>query len=199
MFVTAKKFLFQERFRAAPSFFLSRKLIYGVSPQTYKDLKVHKAVDCGNETFPVKVLSFEVLSVNGSLVFSGQISILEDRLPMNLEFEISVTRCNLDRTGCVFFDRKIYPKVCEKMSTNTSTAYRVVSGIKPPLQCPIKRGLYELDNRSRYTLNLINFIPEGNLWRGRILFFEKKGVKRYRPIACAEYEVSIATKSHRTK
>lgn len=175
------------------------ELIYRDSLQTYKDLKVHKAVDCGNETFPVKVTGFRADSVNQSLSFSGQINVLEERLPSNMEFEISMTRCNLDKTGCVFFDRIIFPKLCEKMETRTSVAYQIVSGIKPALTCPIKRGQYELEHCSKASRRMIQLLPEGSLWRGRVVFFEKKGVKRFRPIACAEYELSIASKTHRPK
>lgn len=199
MFVTGKNVLFQERFRAAQPFLLTRKLIYRVSLQTYKDLKIHKAADCGNETLPVKVIRFQVKSVNRNLVFSGTISVQEDRLPLNLEFEVSATRCNLDKTGCVLFNQSILSKFCEKLNTETSTVHQIMTGFKPALQCPIKRDVYEFENQSKITMNMVNFLPEGNLWRCRILVFEKKGRKRLRPLACAEYEVSIVTKSHRPK
>lgn len=198
MFVRAKNFLFQERFRASPSFF-NHELIYRDSLQTYKELKVHKATDCGNETFPVKVTGFKAGTVNQSLVFSGQINVLEDRLPMNIEFEVSMTRCNLDKTGCAFFDRKSFPKLCEKMGLRTSVQYQIVNGIKPALQCPIKKGQYELNHNSRQSQMMIQILPEGSLWRGRVAFFEKKGMKRFRPLVCVEYELSIITKSHRSK
>lgn len=173
------------------------ELINSVFLQTYKDLTVHKAVDCGNATFPVKVVDFRAESVNKTLVFSGKINVLEERLPMNIEFELSMTRCNLDKTGCTFFDRKILPKLCEKMGTKTSFAYQIVNGIKPTPQCPIKRGQYDLDHNSKFSQQMIQLLPEGSLWRGRVVFFEKKGVKRFRALACAEYEVSITMKSHR--
>lgn len=137
--------------------------------------------------------------VNGSLCFNGKIHILE-LMPMNIELELGLTRCNLDKTGCNAFDKMIFPRVCEKMGTKTSVAYKITKGITPTPKCPFTVGVYELTNNSSMSLDIFKLIPlDGYSWKLQCAFFEKKGPKRVRPIACVEYEVSIVNKSRRPK
>lgn len=72
------------------------------------------------------------------MFLSGKIEITA-KLPMSIEVELTVLRCNLDTTDCVFFDRMSFSRICEKMKTKTSVAYKTISGIYPSPRCPIAK------------------------------------------------------------
>lgn len=168
--------------------------------QTYKDFKVQRSIDCQpkNETYPVKVTNMTGMCVNETINFNGKIEILED-LPTKIEVEASLTRCNLDSSGCSFFDKMIISKICEKMQTKTSISYKIAQGIRPIPTCPIVKNSYEMID-SKISLDMFKLLPlEGFLWRCRYIFYEKNGPKRVRPLACVEYEVAVVTKVRRPK
>lgn len=170
-------------------------------PQTYKDFQVQRSIDCQpvNETYPVKVSDMRVTSVNESMVFYGKVEITED-LPMKIEAELKLIRCNIDGSGCTFFDRIILSKICEKMSVKTSIAYKIIRGVHPALTCPISKNTYEIMNESKFSLDIFKLLPlEGYLWRTRYIFYEKNGTKRTRPLACVECDVAVVTRTRRTK
>lgn len=170
-------------------------------PQTYKDFRVQRSIDCQpeNETYPVKVLDMRVINVNDTLFLNGKIEVLEN-LPTNIELELKLTRCNLDTSGCTFFDKMFFARMCEKMMIKTSFAYKVVQGIHPVLSCPIPKNTYELMNDSKFSLDIFKMLPlEGFLWRTRYIFYEKNGPKKVRPLACVEFDVAVVTKARRTK
>lgn len=170
--------------------------------QTYsKDYRVQKAIDCQpeNVTYPVKASNMKAVNANDTMYMSGTIEVLRE-LPMNVELEISLTRCNLDRSGCFFFDKFIFSRICEKMKTKTSIASRIVNGMHPAFQCPIAVGTYAMMNDSKFIIDVFKMLPlEDYLWRSRFVFHEKSGNKRIRPLGCMEYEVAIFSKPHRTK
>lgn len=166
------------------------------SLQTYKDFTVQKASDCtpSNERFSAKLSNLEVSASNDSFLFSGNIEIFE-KLPMNMEVEISITRCNLDGSGCAFFDKIAYSRICEKMNAKTSVAYKIANGIFPHPECPVSVGSYTMLNDSKYSFEMFKSLPvEGYLWRTRNTFFEKKGNKRVKKLACIEYDVAVMNK-----
>lgn len=140
-----------------------------------------------------------VISANDTVYFNGKIDILED-LPLKIEMEVSLTRCNLDSSGCIFFDKMIFVRICEKMEVKTSIAYKLVQGIHPLPTCPIKKNRYEMMNDAKFSLDLFKLIPlEGFMWRSKYMFYEKNGPKRVRPLACVECEVVIVTKTRRPR
>lgn len=167
----------------------------------YKDFRVQNAVDCqpSNETYPARVSGMKGVIVNGTFLFNGKI-ILSEVMPMNIEIEMALTRCNLDKTGCNFFSRLYFPRLCEKISVKTSLAYKIVKGINPAPSCPFAVGEYELTNNSTLSLDIFKTLPlEGFLWKLRFIFHEKKGSKRIRATGCIEYEVAVVKKTHRKK
>lgn len=175
------------------SFFLSLPL------QTYKDFKVQRAGDCQpeNGTYPVRLTDMKAITTNDTVLLSGRMEILEE-LPMNIEMELTLTRCNLDRTGCFFFDKLIFSRICEKMKTKTSVAWKIISGIRPSPSCPIAIGNYEMMNDSKFSIEMFKYLPlEGYLWRTRYTFYEKSGLKRIRPLSCLESETAVVIMSHR--
>lgn len=137
--------------------------------------------------------------VNGAFVFNGKIKITQT-MPMNIELEMALTRCNTDSTGCSFFDRRYFPRLCDKISVKTSVAYKIVNGIRPPPRCPFHIGEYEFTNNSTLSMELFKSLPlEGFLWKMRCIFHEKKGAKRIKTLACVEYGILIVNKTRRPK
>lgn len=135
-----------------------------------------------------------MFKANGSVLTSGRL-VVSEQLPMNLEYEISIIRCNVDSTGCAFYHKFIFPKICEKLETKTSMAYKLVRGITPRPHCPLPAGIYSITNNSTFLLNQVFMLQiEGYMWRMRHMFHEKKGQKRVRPLACVELDVIINRK-----
>lgn len=171
------------------------------SLQTYKDFTVQKSTDCtpANETYDVRFTALKVTTVDDTMFFSGIIDILV-KLPMNIELEIAITRCNLDGTGGSPFDKIIIPRMCETMNTNTSAAFKMINGIHPHPACPISAGTYVLNNESKFTFGFFRALPmEGYLWQTRTVFHEKKGRKRIRKLACLVYDVAVVNKVRRPR
>lgn len=140
-----------------------------------------------------------VTSANDSMLFHGKMEVFED-LPMKIEAELKLTRCNLDGSGCVHFEKLIFAKICEKMSVKTSVAYKLTLGVHPTPSCPIAKNTYEVTSDSQFSLDIFRLLPlEGFLWRTRYFFYEKSGAKRVRPLACVESDVAIVTRTRRTK
>lgn len=138
---------------------------------------------------------FNVVGANEALSLSGDI-IISERLPMNIEIELSFTSCSLDRVRCTSLKKISVPKICEKMATNTSIAYRLTRGILPTLKCPIAAGTYHLMMTKNISL-VVSLLPlEAYLFVIRAEAFEKNSRKRVRPLACAEFDVSIPHKSN---
>lgn len=197
--LVAAKNCFSFAVRAFLNFWLHR--MFFRSLQTYKDFTVQKAADCTpiNETTVVKVSNLKVSFQNEALIITGTIEIKET-LPMNMEMEIAITRCNIDGTGCSFFDKIMYPRICEKMNVKTSVAYKIASGLNPRPQCPVPVGIYEMRNGTNFSLQIFRSMPlEGYLWLTRNTFFEKKANKRLKKLACLGYDVAIVNKVRRTK
>lgn len=171
------------------------------SLQTYKDFAVQKSGDCTpkNETYSVRFTTLKVTTVDDTMFFKGVIDVSE-RLPANMELEAIITRCNLDGSGCSPFDKIVVSRICEKMSTNTSVAYRIIDGIHPHPVCPIFPGAYELNNESKFSFGIFRAMPlEGYLWRTRSVFHEKQGTKRLKKLACLEYDVAVVNKVRRPR
>lgn len=159
-----------------------------------------KSIDCqpANETYPVKVSDMRALYQNDTIFLNGKIEILEV-MPMNIEMEMTVMRCNLDLTGCYLFEKIVFSRICEKMKIKTSIAFKILSGIHPAPHCPIAKGTYEMMNDSKFSMETFKILPlEGYLWNSRNVFYEKIGAKRVRSLACLEYDITVNV-AHRTK
>lgn len=173
--------------------------------QTNKDFNVRfeKAFDCQpkNETYPTKVSDLKGFITNEGLLVNGKIEILSDKMPMNIELELALTRCNLDsKTGCFAFEKITFSRICEKMMTKTSLAYTIGQTIVPTPHCPFSPGIYHLTNSSSFSLTTFRMIPlSGYFWRVRCKFYEKSGVKRVKTISCVEIDLSFPVKSNRGK
>lgn len=140
-----------------------------------------------------------VISENGSMKFHGKMEIREN-LPMKIEAELKLTKCNLDGSGCIHFEKLIFSKFCEKLSVKTSVAYKLTMGVHPRPTCPIAKNTYVITNDTNFPLEIFRLLPlEGFLWRMRYFIYEKKGGKRVRPLACVECETAVITKTRRTK
>lgn len=172
-----------------------------LSLQTYKDFKVQRSIDCQpeNETYPVKVSEMKIVNANGSIFLSGKIEVLED-LPMKIDMEFQLTRCNLDSTGCVLFSKAVFARLCDKIEVKTSLTYKITRGIHPTLTCPIKKNSYDMMNDSSFNMDMFKSLPlEGFLWRSRYMFYEKNGSKRVRTLVCVESDVAFMNKTRRPK
>lgn len=169
--------------------------------QTYKDFRVQRSIDCQpkNETYPVKMSDMKILSVNDTIFFSGKIEVLED-LPTKIDLEIQLIRCNLDSSGCIFFSKTVFSRICEKIEVKTSLTYKITRGISPTPTCPVKKNTYELMNDANINLDMFRTLPlEGFMWRSRYMFYEKNGLKRSRALACVENDIAVINKTRRPK
>ncbi|KAG5674738.1 hypothetical protein PVAND_004689 [Polypedilum vanderplanki] len=155
------------------------------------DFKILRSIECQTDgkKIPVHFEELRVSKENNALTTYGRM-LVNEQLPMNLEYEISITRCNLDSSGCIFFHKVSFPKICEKVEAKTSVAYEIARGIFPRPHCPISAGTYEIKNNSTFLLNQFILLPvDGFLWQTKHIFYEKKNLKRVRLLACIEFEL----------
>lgn len=166
--------------------------------QRSKDYKFlfEKAFDCQpvNETYPLRVSDMKGFPGIQSFYINGKIEVLS-KMPRNIELELGLTRCNIDKTGCHTFEKMAFPRICEKLTTKTSIAYRIRQAIVPNPNCPFDLGTYYFTNSSSFSLNTFRMIPlDGYFWKLQCKFHEKNGFKRIKTIACLEIDVSFPTK-----
>lgn len=167
--------------------------------QTNKDFnfRFERAFDCqpDNETYPARVSMNGYATVNQTFHISGTIHV-SDKMPMNLELEVSLKRCSIDKTGCRSFGKFVFSRLCEKLTISTSIAYKIAQAVVPTPICPFAQRDYEISNGTSYTLNFMNMIPlDGYYWKLHCMFYEKKGVKRIKTISCVQMDVSFSSKS----
>lgn len=147
----------------------------------------------------MRFIDFRVAVLNGSFLFEGEVKISEV-MPMNIEVEMGLTRCNVDKTGCIFFHKVYFPRICEKLNVKTSAAYSIIKGVKPKANCPFPAAEYKLSNDSSLSLDMFKLLPiDGYYWKLRVIFHEKKGAKHVRKLGCVEYGVAIVNKTRRPK
>ncbi len=68
----------------------------------------------------------------------GYIKIDED-ISENLELDLNVTRCDVDKKNCEHFERLIFSSVCGKLGSAGMFGAGFVKGMSPPLTCPLKK------------------------------------------------------------
>lgn len=170
------------------------------SLQNLQDIRILKSDDCtpANVKYPVKIENLNVeFSKYDTFLANGHVMIFE-QLPVNIELDISLTRCNFDYTGCSKFGSIKFPRICEKSTVKTSVAYQIATSIKPTPRCPVQPGNYEIKTNSKFLLDTFLSLPtDGYLWKAILIFYEKRGLKRVRPIACLNAD--LIANSKRTK
>jgi hypothetical protein len=168
--------------------------------QTSKDIQILRSNDCtpSDKIYPAKIENLEIsFSKYDTFLATGRL-IITEKLPMNIELDVSLTRCNLDNTGCNRYGAINFPRICEKSTVKTSIAYQIANGIHPVPKCPIQPGIYEIQNDSKFLLNTFLSLPtDGYLWKTKLIFYEKRGLKRVRPLAC--FSADLISNSKRTK
>jgi len=168
--------------------------------QNLQDIQILRSEDCtpNDKKYPARIENLEIkFSKNDSFLATGQL-LITDKLPMNIELDVSLTRCNLDQTGCLKYGSINYPRICEKSSVKTSVAYQIASGIHPIPKCPVQPGIYEIKNDSKFLLHTFLSLPtDGYLWKAKLIFYEKRGLKRVRPLACFSFD--LISNSKRTR
>lgn len=150
-----------------------------------------------NNSFnPLRLRKLTLDRSQDSVKVTGRIEVIES-LPMNIEVEISVTRCALDGHGCYSFQKLKFPKICEKMKTETSFSYKIVQGVSPQPQCPVKLGWYNMSYGSIIPFDFLRILPlEGFNWKLKIVGFEKNRTKRVRSLCCVNVQIQVERKEN---
>jgi len=96
--------------------------------------------------------------------FSGNL-IVNEEIKGSFDLETSSKRCSLDLSDCEQYGKGKYQNMCSVLNDQNSWYSTVLSGIKPPLKCPIKPGNYSLNDAS-LNMGLFKLMPmEGYIWR----------------------------------
>jgi hypothetical protein len=147
--------------------------------------------DCApvNSTYALKTRVLKVDYLNDSFDVEGQFEVLQV-LPMNAEFEISLSKCRVDGRGCFKLPKVVYPRICSKLETSTSFFYVVMEGIKPRPHCPVQIGTYELMMHTK--IDILKYISmDDSIWKIEMIGIEKKASKIIRSFTCLHLEIQI--------
>jgi hypothetical protein len=156
-------------------------------------------VDCtptNNSYNPLRLRELSVDRAQDSVKVSGRIEVIES-LPISIEVEISVTRCALDGRGCYSFQKLKFPRICEKMKTETSFSFKIVQGVSPTPHCPIAPGWYNMSYGSTVPFDFLKILPlEGFNWKLKLVGFEKNKAKRVRSLCCVNVQIQVERKEN---
>lgn len=110
-------------------------------------ITIDKCQQCSNKKNPFKIdfsnLSFS--SFNNTVSFNGTFLVLED-IHGIMNMELVSTRCTMQHKQCEKFSKLKFDDVCGNFFRNKILGDRFVSGVKPTLECPFKKGVYQTKN-----------------------------------------------------
>lgn len=139
--------------------------------------------------------SLEVKRRNSSYLTDGQFEIFEDIPMMNIEFNLILKKCDLDREVCSEFGQYAFKDICHEALIEESIISRYFSKLKPHIAgCPVDKGIYNLTGETILKSEFIMSLPiEGCRWKVQLSGNAIDGDKLIRKLFCFSYDL-FATK-----
>lgn len=144
-------------------------------------------------------VQLELPSTNINVVtFSGSVNISKE-IKGDMELIIEANRCSLDRKTCEKYPGATVHRICKKFDEKNTFYSSFFENIKPAFKCPIKPGLYTVD-QTKLDLNAISMLPlDGYLW---VVTFKMltadAGNKRKQTAMCLNSEIKVLRTSIRS-
>ncbi|XP_055298723.1 uncharacterized protein LOC129566650 [Sitodiplosis mosellana] len=159
-----------------------------------KDLKVENIKQCPiDEDSPIVIDVFDITQPERQkYALNATIRILSD-IDNHIYFKMNLTKCSFSRFKCDDLDTLATPNVCKNLNSPNTLWSSVVKTLQPPLTCPLKAGVYHVEN-SFFDLGIITRTPTEP---GKILvnlsFFDypHETERRKRLLICLAVEVTI--------
>lgn len=109
-----------------------------------------------------------------------------------LELAIETNRCDIDMRKCEKNPTLKFTGLCEKFKDTNAFYYASLSGLTPPLECPVLPQRYIATNSSMLDLSPISFLPIGGYVWLVTLKMTSSQLKRRELVFCTMFEISIA-------
>lgn len=108
-----------------------------------------------------------------------------------LEIIIDVNRCDLEMKHCEKYPGHHFKEVCKRLMDTKSFYYGSLSGVQPPLVCPMLPQLHEVKNQL-LDLSAISLIPISDyIWIATIKMISSSDTKRKEVQLCLLVEMKI--------
>lgn len=140
---------------------------------------------------PAKVEMGMPISNMNIVTFSGYFNVTED-IKGELEFNTDSFRCSFDMKTCEKYPGKTYRDLCKIFRDKNSFFRSFFEKINPNLKCPLKSGIYNMEE-TKIDFSLFAMLPlDGFVWVSTLkLLSAEPGIKRKRIVMCINAETKI--------
>lgn len=127
-----------------------------------------------------------------NIVRVAAVILVTEEVKGDLSLLIETNKCSLDMKTCEKFTGVNVPDICKKFVDKNAFYSPVFEKIKPPFRCPLKPGLYTLEE-SVLDLFIISMMPlDGYIWVVKFqLISSQKGKKAKEIAMCLNSETKI--------
>lgn len=146
---------------------------------------------CANDTnLDVKLQNLTLVFRRNALVFKGTVFI-ERLIDKPMEFDISLIRCKNVNNDCQTFQNTTVKHMCEILYETRLFGANFFKRMTPYVKCPLKAGLYKM-NDAEINLDFLSTLPiEGFFWNVIANFYVPDKKVDRRMIACISGHVRV--------
>lgn len=129
------------------------------------------------------------------LEYSGFITVSEE-VAGEIEFLVEASKCSLDMKSCEKYNNVKIQSMCDRFMEKNTFYSSALASIHPQLKCPIKPGVYTL-NEAAIDLSLISVIPlDGYVWVVTFKLLQAEKTKKMKKVVlCLNSETKIIRSS----
>lgn len=130
-------------------------------------------------------------NLNNRVSMSGNIFVSAE-VTESLSFVVQSHKCSLDMAKCEALPILNIPEMCQKFKQKNAFYSEALKTIQPPLYCPIKPGVYRIENTS-LDLSIISMLRlDGSIHVPTFkLVMQPKGSKVKKTVLCWMAELKI--------
>lgn len=117
---------------------------------------------------------------------------------------MKIIKCTIDLTRCDYYDTYKMSNICPKLIEKNAMWSKYLAAIRPPLDCPIRAGEYQLVNGTS-DITLASHLPiDGNRWITNMKVFESvtnssTGKIQQEQVWCLDSDVRITLSKNSKK
>lgn len=141
-------------------------------------------------------MSFPKTNIN-KIGYSGFINVSEE-VTGEIELVVEASKCSLDMKNCEKYNNLKIVSMCDKFMDKGAFYSSALASINPPFQCPIKPGLYTL-NEAALDLSLVSVLPlDGYVWVVTFKFLQAEKFKKMKKVVlCLNSEIKVVRSSNK--
>lgn len=122
--------------------------------------------------------------------FTGYFNVTKD-IKGGLDLSAESHRCSLDLKNCEVYPGIVIRDMCKKFIEKNVFYTNFFENIRPPLKCPLKSGLYAMEE-TKFDFSFLSLLPiDGHVWLSNLKLLSAENIKRKRVVACINAETKI--------